>query len=92
MSRSICVSVSVDIDRFGDGYLRSVYAPMFARSGLPCSPDAIRHACREMRAKGFACFPSCAHAGPDGGCMGVELAGPDDAAIADEIARMRGEP
>lgn len=65
------VAVSVDIDRFTDAQLRRQWLPMFAASGVS-TVAKLREACAQMRAQGYAVFPSpdCTNRGPDGGCRG----------------------
>jgi hypothetical protein len=83
---SICLAVSVDIDRFSDAYLSDIYAPMFEAAGHASDPASIRALCVSARADGLVCFPSCDNVDERGVCKGHR---PE---IDAEFARMRGEP
>lgn len=63
------MAVSVDVDRFGDRYIRRCWLPIF-RDQLGCkTPKDVRQHCEMARRKGYEVFPPCDNYGPDGKCL-----------------------
>jgi len=66
-------AASVDVDRFSDARLRSVWLPLFRQLGCQ-TPQDIRQLCAEARQRGQKVFAPCDNVGPDGVCLGHEEA------------------
>lgn len=73
-TRRICVSLSVDVDRFADAYMRKHYRDVLRIDGRVVEvPGELRQLCAEYRSRGFEVFPPCDRAHPTTGlCQGHE--------------------
>ncbi len=68
----MCMSLSVDVDRFDDRFLAERVIPglRLPLGGRILTVTGLREYCASMRARGYKVFPSCDKAGPDGFCTG----------------------
>lgn len=68
----IHVSLSVDVDRFSDAYLKKHLAGCLSHEDgrVVEVPGELRALCAEYRAKGYECFPPCDNTDEKGHCKG----------------------
>lgn len=74
--------MSVDADRFGDGYIRKHILPGIRVEGRILTAADFRSMCREARTKGLEVFPSCDNHDERGYCRGCTPEEPVDQSIA----------
>lgn len=64
------VAISVDVDRFPDGYLEKHYVNGIKINGERVTVERFRELCAELRAEGMEVFPPCDHVDEKGFCKG----------------------
>jgi hypothetical protein len=72
MGKSICIALSVNIDRFDDAYMAREFLDMFRQQKGFTTVAQIRAYCAQARAKGLEVFPPCDNADERGRCKGHE--------------------
>lgn len=62
-------AISVDVDRFPDARIESIYMPLLHSAFCP-DVRAVRRWCDRLRRLGYEVFPPCAHTDARGMCKG----------------------
>ncbi len=70
----VCMSISVDIDRWADADLEQVFLPVFRDLGCQSAAD-IKRLCGAARDRGLVCFPTCDNVDARGRCQGHPVDG-----------------
>jgi hypothetical protein len=75
VKKTVHMSLSVDVDRFPDSYIKKHYDGILKRAdGTRVSWHELRALCSEYRAQGFEAFPPCDNVNERGLCQGHEVA------------------